>query len=135
MSSASRRYSQQWLRRRGAHINSKDLKIVELPKGLLHLGIGYLLSNHKGHLKRWPKKILKSVASHSLIVGIFTTPYLLYVLSDLYKIAVNDTTTVVLNNSLTVVLTTIPSAAFIIAFVSFLVYNTQSKNRKRFSKR
>lgn len=71
------------------------------------------------------KHLLKTISTHALMVGIFTQPYFLYVLSDIHRIAVGDTSTVVVNNSLTSALALLSSLAFAIAIVSFIVYKVK----------
>jgi|GEM_PF-6689537 len=75
--------------------------------------------------KTFKKHVLKTISTHALIVGMFTQPYILYVLSDLHRIAVGDTSTVDVNNSLTSTLSLLSSLAFATAIVSFIIYKVK----------
>jgi hypothetical protein len=71
------------------------------------------------------KHVLKTISTHALVAAVFTNPYLLYVLADIYKIATGDTSTVVVNNSLTYMLSWLSSLGFAVAIVSFILYKVK----------
>jgi hypothetical protein len=73
-------------------------------------------------------QVYKSIASHALVVAIFTVPYLVYLLGDVYKLATKDTTTVVVNQSLTASMSLVSFFALLISAVAFGLY---SVNRKK----
>lgn len=64
----------------------------------------------------------KLVASHALVIAIFTAPYLIYLLADVYRIATNDTTAVVVNQSLTASMTLVSSVALLVSIIAFGLY-------------
>ncbi len=65
---------------------------------------------------------LKLIASHTLVVAIATNPYLIYLIADLYKITTNDTTEVVVNQSLVASMSLISGVALLISIVTFSAY-------------
>ena len=70
----------------------------------------------------------KLVASHAFVVAIFTNPYFMYILGDLYKIATRDASDVVVNQSLTASMSLLSTTALLVSITAFALFIL--KNRK-----
>jgi hypothetical protein len=73
--------------------------------------------------------IFKLIASHSLVVAIFTNAWVIGVLSDIYRIVTNDqsVSSWPLDHSTLQTLIILSTTAFFISIVSFAVYMIKSR--------
>lgn len=67
------------------------------------------------------KRALRSLATHSLVASIFSSPFLLITFADIYKIATNDSADMPVDDSLILVMTTASLTAFVVSFIAFYV--------------
>ncbi len=74
------------------------------------------------------KRTLRIIASHCFAVAIFTNPYILLVIADIYHIATNDQSEVAVYDSLIAVMSAISFVAFIVA-VALALYASNKKGK------
>lgn len=79
--------------------------------------------------KTSPLKIqmYQHIATHALVATIFTNPYFIYLLTDIYKLTFNDTSDAVINHSLVNAMSLVSFVALVTSVVSFGIY----LNKKR----
>ncbi len=67
-------------------------------------------------------QIFKLLASHTLVIAAFTSPYFTGIFIDFIKILINDMSDVAPNHSATIIMGSLSSVALFISITSFIVY-------------